>query len=77
MTANLTFTCQFVCVFSGRLVYDRLLEKAQYFPPGSTKPVRLPCELSFQLFLFQFNKYWKNLSAHARDATVSASSQQK
>ncbi|KAK7112793.1 hypothetical protein V1264_012185 [Littorina saxatilis] len=26
----------------GRLVYDRLLEKAQYIPPGSTKPVRLP-----------------------------------
>nr|KAG5704115.1 hypothetical protein BaRGS_009645 [Batillaria attramentaria] len=30
----------------GRLVYDRLLEKAQYFPPGSTRPVRLPANFT-------------------------------
>lgn len=29
-------------MWPGRLVYDRLREKAQYFPSGSIKPVRLP-----------------------------------
>ncbi|XP_076459289.1 VPS35 endosomal protein-sorting factor-like [Babylonia areolata] len=30
----------------GRLVYDRLLEKAQYIPAGSTRPVRLPANFT-------------------------------
>ncbi|KAL8591014.1 hypothetical protein ACOMHN_021779 [Nucella lapillus] len=30
----------------GRLVYDRLLEKAQYIPPGSTRAVRLPANFT-------------------------------
>jgi len=29
-------------------VYDRLLEKAQYIPPGSTRSVRLPSEYASQ-----------------------------